>query len=85
MSGVLNEKAGDDPRPRYDVLQPLAPTEGDFRWMKIGTAYLNPDGTLDGYLDQVLVGRRFRLCEARPYGTPNGAASAPEKGAGHGG
>jgi hypothetical protein len=54
----------DDSRPRYRVLQPITEKHGRFRWMRVGTAYKNPDGTIDAYLDAIVIGRRFRLRES---------------------
>lgn len=56
----------DDTRPRYHVLQPLELTADRFNWIRVGTAYQNPDGTIDAFLDAIVVGHRFRL---RPYST----------------
>ena len=75
MSGVLQGELGSpDPRPRYDVLQPITLAGDRFVWMRVGTAYVNLDGTIDAYLDVIIVGHRFRLREPQPAPpTPEGA------------
>ena len=52
-----------DPRKRYAVLQPIVPRDGDLFWFRVGSAFKNPDGTIDAYVDAIIVGHRFRLRE----------------------
>lgn len=72
----------DDPRPRYHVLQPIEAKNGAFFWMRVGTAYKNPDGTIDAYFEAIVIGARFRLRAYQPGEPdavePDTAASAPE-------
>ena len=55
-----------DPRPRYRVLQPVTRPHGRFHWIRIGTAYKNPDGTIDVYFVAIAAGVHFRLREEPP-------------------
>lgn len=86
MSGVLQRELGSpDPRPRYDVLQPITLAGDRFVWMRVGTGYRNPDGTIDVYLEQRIVGTRFRLREPVPGPSSKNGREDPENGSGHGG
>jgi hypothetical protein len=73
----------DDPRPRYHVLQPITETHGRSQWLRVGIAYKNPDGTIDAYLDLLMVGVHFRLREVPPYErgdtNPDVKTSLPEE------
>lgn len=61
----------DDSRVRYIVLQPLSTTDGRVFWLRVGHAYRNRDGTIDGYFETIVVGNRFWLRKAEP-GDVNG-------------
>lgn len=73
-----------DPRPRYDVLQPFTVRDDRFVWMRVGIGYQNPDGTIDAYLDVIVLGHRFRLREAPLGDSPKDGRADPENGNGHG-
>lgn len=72
-----------DPRPRYDVLQPLTLPDDRFVWQRVGTGYRNPDGTIDAYLDAIVVGNRFRIREASAAPSADERADS-ENGPSHG-
>jgi hypothetical protein len=65
-SSFKGDSVPHDTRPRYHVLQSLELTADRFHHIRVGTAYQNPDGTIDAFLDLIVVGHRFRL---RPYAT----------------
>ena len=68
MSGLLQGPSGSrDPRVRYDVLKPCSGKDG---WLRIGIAYLNPDGTIDAYLEVIPIGTHLRLRELAPSDSP---------------
>ena len=86
MSGVMHGELGSpDPRPRYDVLQPITLASGGFRWMRVGIAYRNSDGTIDAYLEDRIVGTRFRLREPVSGPLSKNGRGDPGNGSGHGG
>lgn len=68
-----------DPRPRYDVVQPPQEPGDSAAWRQIGSGYLNPDMTVDLYLDLSCVGHHLRLLPLSPE-TPPPASEAAEKG-----
>lgn len=55
-----------DTRPRYRVLQPIPKKHHRPLHLRVGTAYRNPDGTIDVVLDAIIVGERFQLVEEPP-------------------
>ncbi len=55
-----------DTRPRYRVLQPLPKKHHRSLWIRVGTAYANPDRTIDVMLDAIFAGERFQLVEEPP-------------------
>lgn len=52
-----------DRRLCFAVLQPIVPKDGDLFWFRVGSAFKNADGTIDAYVDAIVVGQRFRLRE----------------------
>ena len=56
----------DDPRPRYRVLRPITYPDGRFYWFQVGTAFENPDGTIDAYIDRIPLGHHIRFRPIRP-------------------
>ena len=72
-----------DPRPRYDILQPIT-FRNRFAWIRVGTGYRNSDGTIDAYLDVIVHGHRFRLREEKPDEQPKPGCPDPEKESRHG-
>ncbi len=85
MSGVLHGELGSpDPRPRYDVLQPITLASGGFRWMRVGIAYRNSDGTIDAYIEDRIVGTRFRLREPVAEAPSKDGRADSKNGSGHG-
>jgi len=66
-----------DTRPRYRVLQPIPKKHHRPLLLRVGTAYRNPDGTIDVVLDAIFVGERFQLVE-EPPGAKAGPGSDPE-------
>ena len=56
----------DDLRPRYRVLRPISYPDGRSFWLQVGTAYQNPDGTIDAYVDPIPLGHHVRFRPVRP-------------------
>jgi hypothetical protein len=73
-----------DPRPRYDIVQPVAIRGDDFVWMKVGVGYRNADGTIDAYLETIIVGLQFRLRKAPSNESPKNGRAGTENGGSHG-
>lgn len=67
-----------DPRVRYVVTTPCTKRDGSTHWLRVGTAYLNQDQTIDVYCEVVATGLHLRLREmtsddssALPAGAPS--------------
>ena len=73
----------DDPRSRYDVLQPIT-FRDRFARIRVGIGYRNADGTIDAYLDALVSGHRFRLREPQTADSSKDGRAASEKEPCHG-
>ena len=63
-----------DTRKRFDVLQPIERKDRGTYWMRVGTGFLNRDGSLNVYLDALPITGKLHVREARE---PNGEQEAP--------
>jgi len=54
-----------DSRQRFDVLQPIVRKDDATYWMRLGTGFMNRDGSLNLYLDALPLTGKLQVREAR--------------------
>ncbi len=50
-----------DKRVRLAIVSPCERRDGGVHWVRVGTAYVNADQTIDVYLDVIALTHRLRL------------------------
>lgn len=65
--------AANDKRKRFDVLQPIERKDRTTFWMRLGTAFMNRDGSMNLYLDALPLTGKLQVREAREIDEAEGA------------
>jgi hypothetical protein len=61
---------------RFDVLQPIERKDRTTFWMRVGTGFLNRDGSLNLYLDAFPITGKLQVREAREHEEETAAPAA---------
>lgn len=68
-----------DTRKRFDVLQPIERKDRGTYWMRVGTAFMNRDGSMNIYLDALPISGKLQVREAREANDDTLAGSEPKE------